>query len=166
MVLPLVYKKWLRDFLSFWIVFIEFYCCNCRLTSFYCIPSFFVSYYLTMVIPNIMLYSINFDASIAWRPFPTNYCCIYTLTSSFLFLFLFMLFLSFFNKLLYSFDFIIPFFFSTDWCWVSRCFCGQLPSCFLSLTVEYILILPSWSCRNLMVDPLTNSLFWISSWPT
>ena len=66
-----------------------------------------------------------------------------------------LLFLCFYYSFFFSF--------STDWRWVSRCFCGQLPSCLLSLIVEYMFILPSWSCRNLMVDLLTNSLFWIAS---
>ena len=65
-----------------------------------------------------------------------------------------LLFLRFYHFLYLSFG--------TDWSWVSRCFCGQLPSSLLSLIVEYIFILPSWSCQNLMLDLLTISLFWIA----
>jgi len=97
--------EWLCGSLSFWSVFVDFHCCHCRLTSFYSITSFFVSYYLTIVIPNMMLYSINSDAAVVRRPPLANYCFVYTL--SFSFLFLFMLFLLFFYKFLYSFGFII-----------------------------------------------------------
>ena len=44
------------------------------------ITSFFVSYYLIMVIPNMMLYSINSDAAVVRRPPPANYCFVYTLS--------------------------------------------------------------------------------------
>jgi len=115
-------------------------------------------------IPNMMLYFINFDAAVVWRPSPTNCCFVYNL-SCLLFFSLsdyaippFLLQIPLFLRFYYSFFFS----FSTDWRWVSRCFCGQLPSCLLSLIVEYKFILPSWSCRNLMVDLLTNSLFWIA----
>ena len=83
--------------------FVDFHCCHCRLTSFYFITSFFVSYYLTMGITNMMLYSINSDAAVVRRPYPANYCFVYnSLTSSFLFLFI--LFVDFF----YSFGLVNP----------------------------------------------------------
>ena len=62
--------EWLCRFLSFWSGFVDFHCCHYRLTSFYLITSFFVSY-LIMGIPYMMLYSINSDVAVVQRPYPT-----------------------------------------------------------------------------------------------
>ena len=71
--------EWLFGFLSFQSVFVDFHWCHSQLASFSFITSFFVSYYLTTVIPNMMLYSINSDTVVVQRPYPANYCYIYTL---------------------------------------------------------------------------------------
>ena len=147
-VVACIYER-LCGFLSFWSVFVEFYCCHYQLASFYLITSFFAIYYLTMIIPNMMLCSINSDAAVVRRPSPANNCFVYTLLSFFVSSFVdvispFLLQILLFLQFYYSFFFSL----STDWCWVFCCFCGQLPSCLLSLTVEYIFILPSWSCQN------------------
>jgi len=155
--------EWLCGFLSFQSVFVSFHCYHYHLTSFYFITSFFVSYYLTMGIANMMLYSINSDAAVVRRPYPANYCYIYNSHIFFSFSLFVYVIPPFLLRILLFLRLYYFFFFSTKWRWVSRCFCGQLLSCLLSLIIEYIFILPSWSCRNLMVDLLMNSLFWIAS---
>ena len=55
---------------DFVLTLIDFHCCHCRLTSFYFITSFCVSYNLTMGIPNMMLYSINSDVADVRLPYP------------------------------------------------------------------------------------------------
>jgi len=129
MVLLLVSMNDYAAFYHFEAFLLDFYCCLCRLTSFYFITLFFVSDYLIMGINNMMIYSNNSDVAVVRRPYSANYCFVYrSLTSSFLFLFiLFLLFFYFVSSVLLILLLLF---------WYR-----QLTSCLLSLTVEYIFIL-------------------------
>ena len=144
MVLLLVCTNGLCCFLSFWSVFVEFHCCHYQLTPFYFINLFFVFYYLTIVITNVMLYSINSDVAVVRRPDHANYCFVYN-SLMYSFFFSFCLFYSSFSDFTNSFIPLVfySFFFSVsmDWRWVSHYFFGQLPSCLLSLIVKQIILL-------------------------
>ena len=156
--------EWLCDFLSYRSVFVEFHCCHCRWRHFILLlhslfliiwPWLFPIWCYTLLILTWLMYDCLILLS-----YSANYCFV---CNSLTLLFSFCL-LYFSFSLRYFFGFINPssFSFDTDWSWVSRCVCCQLPSCLLQLIVEYIFILPSWSCQNLMLDLLTISLFWIA----
>jgi len=156
--------EWLCGFLSYQSVFVEFHCCHCRWRHFILLLHSLFLIIWPWLFP-IWCYSLLIPTRLLYGGLVLLIIVLFTLSHVF---FSFSLFdyviLPFLLQILLFLCFYYSFFFSfsTDWRWVSRCFCGQLPSCLLSLIVEYKFILPSWSCRNLMVDLLTNSLFWIA----
>ena len=122
------------------------------------ITSSFVFYYLTMVIPNMILSSINYDATIVRCPCPANYCFASTL--------FFSLFVYFSSPFLYVISLVLLILLLLFWYGLELGFSLLvLSTSFLLATIDCWIYFhnDSWSCRNLMVDLLTNSLFWIAS---